>query len=130
MLAFAVVGPQFDGVDTDWDTEQQLSLVLMVDRAILFCQYGSTLFFTWRYRKARLPLILVMISLAMAAILYLGISFAFLNMTSDNAYIAWYVVCVSEVAVNITIAGRWKVVSFKGTHLGERMTCLTLIIVS
>jgi hypothetical protein len=88
------------------------------------------MFFTWRYKKTRLPLGLVMASLAIAAILYLGLSFAFSAETTINAYIAWYVVAVFEVGSNIAIAGKWHILSFKETHLVERMTCLTLIVVS
>ena len=86
--------------------------------------------FTWRYKKTRLPLALVIASLAIAAILYLGLSFAFSTESHINAYIAWYVVAVFEVGANIAIAGKWHILSFKETHLVERMTCLTLIVVS
>lgn len=132
MVGLAVVGPQFQDPKllTPWSTEQQLSLILMADRLVLLVQYGTTLFFTWPYRKTRLPVFLVMASLAVAAIVYLALSFVFSNELSVNAYLAWYVICVFEVGANIAIAGRWHVVSFKGTHLVERMTCLTLIIVS
>ena len=88
------------------------------------------MFFTWRYKKTRLPLALVIASLAIAAILYLGLSFAFSTESDINAYIAWYVVAIFEVGSNIAIAGRWHILSFKDTHLVERMTCLTLIVVS
>lgn len=86
--------------------------------------------FTWKYARTRLPLALVMLSLAIAAILYLGLSFAFSTESNINAYIAWYVVAVFEVGSNIAIAGKWHILSFKETHLVERMTCLTLIVVS
>ena len=77
-----------------------------------------------------MPLLAVMATLGVAAILYLGLSFAFSLETYHDAFIAWYIIAVLELAANIAIAGRWPVVSFKGTHLVERMTCLTLIIVS
>ena len=86
--------------------------------------------FTWRYKRTRLPLALVMASLAIAAILYLGLSLAFSTESSINAYIAWYVVAIFEVGSNIAVAGKWHILSFKETHLVERMTCLTLIVVS
>lgn len=86
--------------------------------------------FTWRYKKTRLPLALVISSLAIAAILYLGLSFAFSTESTINAYIAWYIVAVFEVGSNIAVAGKWHILSFKETHLVERMTCLTLIVVS
>lgn len=86
--------------------------------------------FVWRYRRTRVPLMLVLASLAIAVILYLGLSFAFSQETTTNAYIAWYIVAVFEVGANIAVAGKWNIVSFQDTHLTERMTCLTLIVVS
>jgi hypothetical protein len=132
MIGLAVVGPQFNDPknSTPWSTLQQLSLILMASRIVLFFQYSSTIYFSWRYRSTRAPLAFVLGSLAIAIILYLGISIACAKESSENAYIAWYVISVFEVGANIAIAGRWHVVSFKGTHLVERMTCLTLIIVS
>jgi hypothetical protein len=130
LIGFATVGPLFDPGNTFWDTLQQLSLLLMASRFVLLAQYGSTLFFTWKFRQCRLPLFLIMCSLFVAAILYLGLSFGFSLETAPNAYIAWYVVAVFEVGINITIAGKWPIVSFADTHLVERMSCLTLIVVS
>jgi hypothetical protein len=132
MIGLAVSGPEFDDGEgqTQWATLQQLSLILMASRLILLFQYGSTTYFAWKYRTTRLPLLLVMLTLGVAAILYLGLSFAFSLQTIHSAFIGWYVTTALELAANIAIAGRWHVVSFKGTHLVERMTCLTLIIVS
>lgn len=131
MVGLAIVGPQFDDPkDTPWNILQQLSLILMASRAILLLQYGSTLFLVWKYHNARVPLMAVMASLVIAAILYLGISLSFSAESAADAYIAWYIIPVFEVAANIAMASRWHIVSFKGTHLTERMSCLTLIIVS
>lgn len=132
MVGLATIGPRFDDpLRVPWAILQQLSLLLMGSRIVLFFQYSSTLYFSWRYRTTRYPLIAVLISLLAAIGLYLGLSFVFLK-ESENykyAYVAWYVMAVFEVGANIAIAGRWHVLSFKGTHLTERMTCLTLIIV-
>ena len=130
MVGLAIIGPQFDPKETEWGTLQQLSLILMSSRCVLFLQYTSTLCFSWKYRSTRLPIMAVLASLAIAVVIYLGLSFAFSTQASQLAYIAWYIIAVFEVGANIAIAGRWHVVSFKGTHLTERMTCLTLIIVS
>jgi hypothetical protein len=95
---------------------------------VLFLQYSTTLFFVWRYRASRLPLVATLIILAMAIIIYLGVSFAFYLETAGTTYIAWYVMAVFK-AVGILAIVKWKgSVSFKRTHLIERMTCLTLII--
>ena len=130
MVGLAVVGPQFDPSDTFFSTLQQLSLLLMASRLVLMFQYASTMSFIWRYRKTRMPLALVIGSLFVSAVLYLGLSFAFSLETKPQAYIAWYIIAVFEVGSNITIAGIWHILSFKNTHLVERMTCLTLIVVS
>ncbi|KAL2837802.1 bacterial low temperature requirement A protein-domain-containing protein [Aspergillus pseudodeflectus] len=127
MVGLAVIGPNFLTPD-GWGPLQQLSLILMVSRVILLCQYGSTLFFTWRYRKTRAPLIVVMMSLVVAVFVYLGISFAFYKRTAYDAYIAWYVLAVAEVVLAVAVAALWPAVSLWKTHLVERMTCLTLII--
>ena len=37
-------------------------------------------------------------------------------------------VAVFEIATNIVISSLWKVVTFKGTHLVQRMSLLTLIV--
>ncbi|KAL2811756.1 bacterial low temperature requirement A protein-domain-containing protein [Aspergillus granulosus] len=128
MVGLAVIGPNFLASPDGWGPLQQLSLILMVNRVVLLCQYGSTLYFTWGYRKTRAPLIAVMLSLIIAVVIYLGISFAFYNRSTYDAYIAWYCVAVAEVVSNVAVAALWPAVSLWKTHLVERMTCLTLII--
>jgi hypothetical protein len=133
MVGLAVIGPQFNDPNAEpipWGVMQQLSLILMASRFVLVCQYGSTLFFVWRYRASRQPLIAVMIVLSLSVILYLGISFAFFAKTARMAYVAWYVIGVCEVFFILAIAKWSESISFQNTHLVERMTCLTLIIVS
>lgn len=44
------------------------------------------------------------------------------------AYRSFYVIAVFEIATNIAISSNWKAVTFKGTHLVQRMSLLTLII--
>lgn len=129
MVGLAIIGPEFLTEHDGWGPLQQLSLILMASRVVLFCQYGSTLFFTWRYRATRLPLMAVMASLFVAVFIYLGLSFAFYRRTAYDAYIGWYVVAVMEVGVNLTLAAQWEAMSFERTHPIERLTCLTLIIV-
>jgi hypothetical protein len=48
--------------------------------------------------------------------------------TSAHAYRAFYVIAGFEMVVNIGVSWQWKVLTFKGTHLIERMTLLTLYI--
>ncbi|PYI21546.1 hypothetical protein BO99DRAFT_430655 [Aspergillus violaceofuscus CBS 115571] len=127
MMGLAVIGPNFLKKDT-WGPMQQLSLILMVSRLVLACQHGTTLYFTWHYRKIRAPLLVTLISLLAAAAVYFGISFAFHFRITWNAHIAWYCVSVTEVVLNVAVAALRPALSLEKTHLVERMTCLTLII--
>ncbi|OJK04796.1 hypothetical protein ASPACDRAFT_56231 [Aspergillus aculeatus ATCC 16872] len=127
MMGLAVIGPNFLRQDA-WGPMQQLSLILMVSRLVLACQYGTTLYFTWHYRKTRALLLITLVSLLAAAAVYFGTSFVFQLRTRWDAYIAWYCVSVTEVLINVVVAAVWPALSLEKTHLVERMTCLTLII--
>lgn len=129
MVGFAIVGPNFLLEHDGWGPLQQLSLMLAVDRVVLLCEYASTLFFTWKHRSMRMPLIIVIASLLVAAAIYLGVSFAYYRQTHYDAYIAWYIMAVVEVGINLAVASYWDAMSFNRTQIVERMSCLTLIIV-
>lgn len=129
MVGLAIVGPQFLLEHDGWGALQQLSIILAVDRVVLACQYISTMVFVWKHRNMRLPMIIVITSLFIAAAIYLGVSFAYYRHTAYDAYIAWYVIAVLEVGVNLAVAACWEGMSFKKTQIVERMSCLTLIIV-
>jgi hypothetical protein len=44
------------------------------------------------------------------------------------AYRSFYVISIFEITTNIAVSSKWKAVTFKGTHLVQRMSLLTLII--
>ncbi len=62
-----------------------------------------------------------------AAMIYLGITFRFRDYNS-RVYLAWYAVAFAETFINIGLSIGWEVLSFKGTHLINRMSLLTMII--
>jgi len=130
MVGLAVVGPQFNELDhtTPWTLMRKLSIVLIVSRTVLTFQYGTVLVFVWKYKKSRLPLIVNMSTLLAAVFVYVAIYIALVYETSPLLYIGWYIVFVFEAVSSIIIAARWQVLSFQGTHLIERMSCLSLII--
>lgn len=133
MVGFAVMGPQWKpGEETnDYSTFKAFSLILMVSRLVLVVQYGCTLYFTRNHRSVRLPLLLVMGSYIVAAILYGALTAAFPkgnDFTTSNVYVAWYIISIGETLLTTAVSCRWRVISFKGTHLIERLSLLTLII--
>ncbi|KFX90120.1 hypothetical protein V490_06639 [Pseudogymnoascus sp. VKM F-3557] len=126
MVGLAVSGPKFDTSEKHNAQLKVMALVLMVSRLILAVQYLIVMFHVREYARAKLPLFLVSLASFLAAMIYLGISFAFSH--SIIAHRALYVIAVAEMVATIGIASQWKVVSFKGTHLVERMSLLTLYI--
>lgn len=74
MVGFAVMAPQWKPGygETEFSTQMGFSLILMVSRLTLAAQYGVTLWFTKNYIKTRVPLLLVLVSSLVAAVVYGG----------------------------------------------------------
>lgn len=144
MVGFAVIGSQWKPgqKEDDFKIYKTFGLILMVSRITLFLQYFVTLLYSRKYKKTILPLSLVMGSTILAAILYGALTAAFpdTKYSEDefgvkypvdqisNVYIAWYVIAIMETIVTVGISMVMRVISFKGTHMVQRMSLLTLII--
>ncbi|TVY37374.1 hypothetical protein LOCC1_G005633 [Lachnellula occidentalis] len=128
MIGFTVVGPKFDPYEQKAAIFRALSLILAASRFVLSIQYLIVLFHVKKYKKSKMPMGLLALSSLIAGAIYLGVSFVFKKDQHSQAYGAWYVLAVVETGINIVISSLWKVVSFKGTHLVQRMSLLTLII--
>ncbi|KIV91713.1 hypothetical protein, variant [Exophiala mesophila] len=134
MTGFAVVGAIYDTTHLVENIKgfRAMCLVLMTSRLILALQYGVILWFVRRYNHTWLPLLSTMGVLFLAAMGYLGTYWGFdvddFTSTAPHTYYAWYGIAVAEAAAVITISSIWRVVSFKRTHLVERVGLLTLII--
>lgn len=142
MTGFAMVGVLYDTTNVENNSKifQIMSLVLMSSRLILIMQYGVVLIYVRQYRNTLIPLLATMATLLIAAAVFLGTYWGFDVTESTNAqgqevarlahpdiYLAWYIVVILEAASVITISCTWRVVSFKQTHLVERVGLLTLI---
>lgn len=143
-MGFAIIGPKFNvgqhmqpASEDDADEEgpalpffKALTLVLMASRLVLVFQYIVSLWFTRHYKQTILPMCLMAGTYFIAAIIYLGIFWSFhpVEEGSDHTYVAWYVVAILETIVATTVSSIWRNISFKGTHLIQRMSLLTLII--
>lgn len=142
MFGFAVIGPQWKpGQEIpikDYRIYKAFGLMLMISRLTLFCQYGVTLMYTRKFKKTLLPIGMVMAWTLLAAILYGGLTPLFpgslwgtaddVTLRKSNVYIAWYVIAISETILTVTVSCIWRIISFKGTHMVQRMSLLTLII--
>lgn len=129
MVGFAVVASDFHPDDKNQNPQifKIMSLCLMVSRAILAVQYASIVWHVRSYRRAKMPLALKSMGHFVFAMIYLGIAFCFADAKS-HVYLAWYVLAVVETFLNIGLSLVFDVLSFKGTHLVNRMVLLTFII--
>lgn len=146
LVGFAVVGPNFrfqgeinqikEETDIDisartWEALRTMSLLLMSSRLALALQYTSVLYFARKYRCLVKGLVFVICTLVISATVYLGVYFAYADKEGDvkgMSFVAWYVSIALEGLTLFAVSIKWKVLSFKRTHLNERMELLTLII--
>jgi low temperature requirement protein LtrA len=68
---------------------------------------------------------------AVAAAAFGGMTPAFGEgeVTNRGVYVVWYIVMTLESVAVIAISSIWRMLSFKKTHLMERMSLLTLIVI-
>lgn len=144
MTAIAACGANYDTgeVSEHLRTFRSLSIILMCSRLALAVQYIVVLLYVYKYPRTQVPLLSTIAVLFLSAIAFLGTFFAFnLNAESNEhgthgstssgspVYISHYIIaCVETVGV-ITISCIWRSMSFKKTHLVERIGLLTLIII-
>jgi low temperature requirement protein LtrA len=139
MTGFAITGAIYDTANVAENVKafRALSLILMVSRLVLVLQYGVVLWYVRSYKRTFLPLASTMGTLFIAAMVYLGTFWGYdVNDTGDSfpiqhgptTYISYYIIACVEAFSIIAISCVWRVVSFKYTHLVERIGLLTLII--
>ena len=130
MTGLAVLGPSFDTSEPLKNPERcrDLSLVLMAFRFILVLQYAHATWCMKAYKKALVPMAIILSILVLTAVASLGQALAFTNQTHGWATIAWYIISGIEAVAMFAISMNWKFLSFKNTILAERFSCMTLII--
>lgn len=111
-----------------------LCYTLVISRGLLAIQYLVVLYFTWRakYGKIYLPLMLMFAIYAISMGAFAAMTPAFKNEADHSmrlVYIVWYIVMVLEGVGVILISCIWRMMSFKKTHLMERMSLLTIIVI-
>ncbi|RMZ70046.1 Low temperature requirement A [Pyrenophora seminiperda CCB06] len=129
---FVYAGPVFDKYSNSGDGKsyRSFALVLVIGRLAIACQY---LVVMWQGRMFRQTLIPIGLSAgvhALAAVGY-GITMAFppKGAATLDKQIPWVVLSIAEGLCIFLIAMIWRIISFKYTHLVERLQLLTLIII-
>lgn len=136
-VGFALVGSAFspgtaDGNNTNF---RVLCYTLVLSRVLFIIQYAVVGVFVGLARRADiyLPLFLNALTYVVAAVAYGAMIPAFTRDKpvdeSNGIYSIWWIVMSLETIAVITISSFWRMLSFKKTHLVERMGLLTLIVI-
>jgi len=136
-VGFALVGSAFaPGTSRGKNTSfRVLCYTLVMSRVLFTVQYAVVGLFVARARRTDifLPVALNTLTYAVAAAAYGAMTPAFAEGRpvdeANGIYSIWWIVMLLETAATIAIASWWRVLSFKKTHLAERMGLLTLIVI-
>ncbi|KAK2614092.1 hypothetical protein N8I77_000950 [Diaporthe amygdali] len=130
MISFTEVAPFFNALHKMTGVSKALAATLMLSRLVLFAQNGIILWHLRHYKKARLPMIITVSIPLVAAICYAGILAAASASDKYMTHDILFVISILEIVGNLAVSTvrNYKVVSFEGSHLAERLNLLTLII--
>ncbi|KAK0671350.1 hypothetical protein QBC41DRAFT_386473, partial [Cercophora samala] len=127
MVGFAVVAPTWSLQEQKGQTFRTLSLILMTSRLAMASQYGSIMWHIRRFKRTTLPMGLMLLLNVVAALIYLGVAFAFKDSTNSNLYAIWFILVSLETIITIVLSLQFQVLSFSGTHIVARMSLLSYI---
>ncbi|KAI1097610.1 hypothetical protein F4804DRAFT_159422 [Jackrogersella minutella] len=128
MIGFAEIGTNFDPDDQIVSVFRTMSLFLAVSRFILFLQYGMVAFQIRKYAHGKGPMIATALLHLCSAAVYFGVSFRYDLGKSSRIFLVWYIGGVVEMLLHLSFSQMSYVLTFLGTHLGERLNLLTLVI--
>ncbi|KAI1879576.1 hypothetical protein JX265_002530 [Neoarthrinium moseri] len=128
MVGFAEIGTAFQPEAQIKSVFQAMSLFLMFSRLALALQYGLVAWQIRKYVVGRRPMLLTAVIHFIAAMVYLGVSFRYSAGKSSRVYTVWYAVGLTEMALHLGFSQLSEVLTFIGTHLGERLNLLSLIV--
>ncbi|KAI1470912.1 uncharacterized protein F4812DRAFT_419442 [Daldinia caldariorum] len=128
MIGFAEIGAAFDPNDQIVAVFRAMSLFLAVSRLVLAFQYGMVLFQIRTYAHGKRPMFITALFHFVAAAIYFGVSFRYDLGKTSRVFLVWYIGGVVEMALHLRMSQLSHVLTFLGTHMGERLNLLTLII--
>lgn len=128
MIGFAEIGTNFDPDNQIVSVFRTMSLFLAISRLMLALQYGMVTFQIWKYADGKRPMAFTALLHLVAAVVYFGVSFRYDLGKSSRVFLVWYIGGVVEMALHLSLSQLSQVLTFIGTHLGERLNLLTLVI--
>lgn len=145
MVGMAVVVPNFTLLDQHSQTFRTMckgttsrlilnaesnhgaAIILMVSRLTMTAQYVTIMWNKRRYKTARIPIALAAGVHFAAAIVYLGSAFGFQG-GGSALWVIWIVITVVEAVLQAAFSLKWTALSFRGTHLCQRISLLSFIL--
>jgi cytochrome bd-type quinol oxidase subunit 2 len=76
MVGFASVSTTWNPFDPNAatvDALKQMTIILLISRAMLAIQYAIVMIYAWRYEKTKVPLAIHTMVMFLSAIIYLGV---------------------------------------------------------
>ncbi|KAI1509185.1 LtrA domain containing protein [Pyrenophora tritici-repentis] len=129
---FVYAGPVFDKYNNTGDgtSYRNFAIVLVIGRLAIASQYLVVMWQGRMFRQTVLPIGLSAGVHVGAAVGY-GVTIGFPpgGATRLVEQVPWVVICIAEGLCIFLIAMVWRIISFKYTHLVERLQLLTLIII-
>ncbi|KAF2453418.1 hypothetical protein BDY21DRAFT_374763 [Lineolata rhizophorae] len=135
-VGFALVGSKFaPGTEkASIKNFRILCYVIFLSRIVLAIQYFVVLIYaiTAKFSRLYVPLALNAAAFLAVGIVFIGVTAAFEKdegTPNGGLFALWYILLAFETATTIGISVYWRILSFKKTHLVERMGLLTLIVI-
>ncbi|KAH6664534.1 hypothetical protein B0J14DRAFT_661441 [Halenospora varia] len=111
-------------------TYETLCFVLFISRVLFTVQYSTVLVYvTVTHSTLVKPLLLLVATFVISSITFLAMIIASHTGSDYDIYYLWYAMCVFEAVSVLFISAKWKALSFKKTHLAERMGLLSMIVI-
>lgn len=131
MTAFVGLGPVYDSL-LEHETSRSfegMGLVQMLLRFVLVFQYAAVLYFVKGFHKTLVPLCLMMGTYLLSGFAFLAVSLIGTHQLDGAHYVyRWYIILGLEGLAVMIVSCVWRVMSFKHTHVHERVGLLTLIV--
>ncbi|KAK7924003.1 hypothetical protein PG985_006057 [Apiospora marii] len=128
MTGFAVIATSFNPEKQIASVYRAMSFFLAVSRFVLALQYALSAWQVRKFKHGRRPLFATSAFHLAAAIAYIVIAFRYEVGKNSRGYIAWYVISLVETALHLGCSQFSPVLTFIGSHFGERFNLLTLIV--
>lgn len=136
MVALVGLTQLYDAILTNGVSRsfQGIALVLFGARLLWVIQYSTVLYFVREFDKTLVPMLLTMFVYVLASFGFLATWIeerGQLSLHGDHGarhVNIWYGIIAAEAVAIIVISSIWRILSFKHTHIVERVGLLTLIV--